>query len=83
METSKPRRRFLAPLILIAVLIAFVALLIGVFKLGMMIALASAGSAIVVYQVPAIIYDWPRFTLEDVFAIFAAIWDWFLNLFDL
>jgi hypothetical protein len=83
METSeKPRRRFLAPLILIVAIILFAALLVSVFKLGMMIALASAGGAIIAYQVPAVIYDWPRFTLDDVWAIFEAVWEWFLGLFD-
>jgi uncharacterized membrane protein len=82
MKTSNPRRPLLAPLILIVAIILFAALLVGVFKLGMMIALAGADGAIIAYQVPAVVYDWPRFTLDDVWAIFEAIWDWLLGLFD-
>ena len=84
MDTAKPSRRLkrvLAPLIVIGGL-GFVGwALVTAFNLGASSATAGAAGALLVYQVPAMAFDWPRLTLEDVGDFFAGVVEWIMSLF--
>lgn len=84
MERDRPkgRGRALMVLALLCGAVLFVLVLVSAFKLGMATALAAAGGGLVLYQVPAAIFDWPRLVLEDIAAFFAALWDGIMGFFD-
>jgi uncharacterized membrane protein YccC len=87
---SDPRRRrrrgLVKSVVALMVLAGVAALVTAAFRVGMAQGLAAAGGVLVVYAVPATIFDWPRLTLEDVMsalgALAAAIGAAFLALFD-
>lgn len=86
-EAKRSRRRgALRTLLALALLCSFVLVATSAFRLGMMAGLAAAGAGLIVYSVPATIFDWPRLTLEDVIdffaAILSAIGSFFASLFD-
>ena len=71
------------------VLVAFGAICaigMAAFNLGMMHGAATAAGALVIYSVPATLFDWPRITLADVFELLSgivrAIVGFFASLFD-
>lgn len=80
-RVSKRRGRAVIVLLVLALAALIVVGLISALNIGFAAGMASAGAGLVVYQVPAIVFDWPRLTLEDVLAFFSAVFDWFLDLF--
>ncbi|BCJ90600.1 hypothetical protein IZ6_13350 [Terrihabitans soli] len=80
-KVSKRRGRALVALLVLAFFVLIVIGLVSAFKLGVSAGMASAGTAIALYQIPAMVFDWPRLTLDDVFAFFGAVFEWFLDLF--
>jgi hypothetical protein len=78
MSDTDPRRRRGLPLLgrlaaFCLVLCVFAALLVGVFELGVLAGAAGAAGLLVVYAVPATLFDWPRFGLSDLLDLVAAI----------
>jgi hypothetical protein len=59
--------------------------MVTAFNVGFMQGAATAGVALVVYSVPATLFDWPRITLTDVLDLLAgivgAVADFFKSLF--
>lgn len=80
-KVSKRRGRALIALLVLAFFVLIAVGLVSAFKIGVSAGMASAGAAIVVYQIPAMVYDWPRLTLDDIFAFFGAVFDWICDLF--
>jgi hypothetical protein len=83
MENNSSKRRGRAVLVLLVLIFAalLVAGMVSAFKLGVANGMATAGAGLILYHVLAAFYDWPRLTLDDVFAFFEAVFDWFLGLF--
>jgi hypothetical protein len=83
MEERISKRRGRA--LVVFLVLAFVALiaigLVSAFQVGVTTGMASAGAGLIVYQIPAIAFDWPRLTLDDMFAFFGAVFDWIVDLF--
>jgi hypothetical protein len=80
MSTSDaPRRRRPFVLLKLAVFLVVIggvaALVMSAFKVGLMIGLASAAGGLVVYTIPAAIFDWPRFSLGDIGDFFVTIFE--------
>ncbi len=77
MRRNKARSRRRTPLIwlgLIFVLFSTVwAVTMAAFNAGFMQGAATAGAVLVVYSVPATLFDWPRITLTDAFDLLAGI----------
>ena len=84
MENPETKRRGRALIVLLVLLFAMllVAGMVSAFKIGVANGMATAGAGLLAYHIPAAFYDWPRLTLEDVFAFFQAAIDWILGLFD-
>jgi hypothetical protein len=70
----------------LAIVVGMTALVMSAFHVGMITGLGATGGALVVYAVPATIFDWPRLTWDDVLsglgAIISAIGAIILALFD-
>jgi hypothetical protein len=83
MEERVSKRRGRAVIVLLILLLAALVVvgLVSALKIGFAAGIASAGAGLVVYQVPAFVFDWPRLTLQNVLAFFSAAFDWFLDLF--
>lgn len=82
-KVSKRRGRALIALLVLAFFVLIVIGLVSAFNVGVSAGMASAGTALIVYQIPAMVYDWPRLTLDDVFAFFGAVFEWIMDLFSL
>lgn len=78
---AKRRGRALVVLLVLALAVLVVAGLVSAFHVGVSTGMASAGAGLVVYQIPAMIFDWPRLTLDDIFAFVGAVFDWIVDLF--
>lgn len=48
------------------------AVAMSAFNLGLAHGMATAGVALVIYSIPAAIFDWPRITLSDLFDVLSA-----------
>ena len=88
-STQAPRPRGARLIRLGVVLVGFgavCAITMGAFDLGFMYGTATAVGALVIYSVPATLFDWPRITLTDVVellcGIASAIVGFFASLFD-
>jgi hypothetical protein len=86
-DTKPGRRRAVVKLLVVLVMIVGVAALaMSAFQLGIATGLGTAGGVLIVYAVPATIFDWPRLTWDDVLsgvgAILSAIGAFILALFD-
>lgn len=72
-DSQRPRRRpFLRLAVIVTAFGAICAIAVAAFNLG---AAHSAGTAVVallIYAVPAAVFDWPRITLSDVFELLSA-----------
>lgn len=62
-------------------LTAWIASTILAFEIGFLDGLALGGGALVVYMIPATIYDWPRITWDHISACLAAITGFFASIF--
>lgn len=63
------RRRTLTALALLAapsLLVGAAAAVAAAFGVGLATGLMAVGTAVLVYQVPAVLFDWPRITFEHV-----------------
>jgi hypothetical protein len=78
---SKRRGRAFVVLLVLALAVLVVVGLVSAFQVGVSTGMASAGAGIVVYQIPAMVFDWPRLTLDEIFAFFGAVFEWILDLF--
>jgi hypothetical protein len=59
---------------MILVLLAFVwATAMAAFDLGFVQGAATVGSVLILYSVPATLFDWPRITLADALDLLAGI----------
>lgn len=67
------RRRGMLVFIVLFGLIGVAAAAMSAFHIGMLSGLAVGGGVLVIYTVPATIFDWPRITWEHISAFFAAI----------
>ena len=85
---QRPRRRraIVKVLVVFSIVVGMAALVISAFQVGMVTGLGATGGALIVYAVPATIFDWPRLTWEDVLstigAIVSAIGSFISALFD-
>lgn len=100
MDTSAPHRpasdrqasgrRFVKILLAFGILGGVATLAVQIFQLGVLTGLATACGLLVVYSVPATLFDWPRLSLSDIIAgigallvaIFEAICAAVLSIFD-
>lgn len=82
-KVSKRRGRALIALLVLAFFVLIVIGLVSAFNVGVSIGMASAGAGLIAYQIPAMVYDWPRLTLDDIFAFFGAVFEWIMDLFSL
>jgi hypothetical protein len=80
-RNSKRRGRAFVVLLVLVFAILVVIGLVSAFQLGVSTGMASAGIGLVAYHVPAIAFDWPRPTMNDIFAFFGAVFDWVMDLF--
>jgi hypothetical protein len=84
----RPRRRraIRKVLVALAIVAGMTALVMSAFQVGMTTGLGATGGALIVYAVPATIFDWPRLTWEDVLStigtILSAIGNFVSALFD-
>ncbi len=73
-RTNSRRRTPLVWVSVILVLLAFVwATAIAAFDFGFVQGAATAGSVLVLYSLPATLFDWPRITLADALDLLAGI----------
>ncbi|WP_375461663.1 hypothetical protein [uncultured Enterovirga sp.] len=87
MTRSDVRRRrdpfgALAVLAVVAAVIGTATLVTTASHLGPTTGLAGAGTLVLVYQVPAVIFDWPRITLEAIMDVFGYIGDLISSLWN-
>lgn len=83
--TRRPRGGPLAAfgaLALLAMIAALGATVATAYNLGASTGLMAAGAVVLVYQVPAVVFDWPRITLEAVLGLFGFVWDLISSLWD-
>jgi hypothetical protein len=71
----RPRRgrAVLKVFVALAIVVGITALVTSAFQIGVMTGLGATGGALIVYAVPATIFDWPRLTWEDVVSTIGAI----------
>ena len=71
----RPRRRraVLKVLVALAIVVGITALVTSAFQVGVLTGLGATGGALIVYTVPATIFDWPRLTWEDVVSTIGAV----------
>jgi multisubunit Na+/H+ antiporter MnhB subunit len=73
-RTELRRRTPLVWVSMILVLLAFVwATAMAAFDLGFVQGAATVGSVLILYSVPATLFDWPRITLADALDLLAGI----------
>ena len=72
--------------VVLGVFAGFAGLAISAFQLGVTTGLGAAGGVLIVYAIPATIFDWPRLTFDDLIAaisaVFSAIGSFFSSLLD-
>jgi hypothetical protein len=78
---TERRGRAFVVLLILALAVLLVVGLVSAFQVGVSIGMASAGIGFIAYQVPALAFDWPRLTLDDIFAFFDAAFGWICDLF--
>ena len=82
---NRRRRRGGVVLIVLLALGGFAAFAISAFQVGVLSGLGLGGGALVIYMVPATIFDWPRITWDDITgivgAVLAAVAGFFASLF--
>ncbi|HYF56669.1 MAG TPA: hypothetical protein VEA41_20620 [Salinarimonas sp.] len=88
MQTSPqnpPRRRrgrgFLRLALVVGALYAIAWIAMAAFGLGVSHGLLTGGGALVVYTVPATIFDWPRLTFSDIVDVVTGIWEAVVGFF--
>lgn len=76
-ETRRRRNPFaaLAVLAFVSAVVGVATLVAGAYHLALTTSLAGAGTLVLVYQVPAVIFDWPRITLEHILDFFGDLGD--------
>jgi hypothetical protein len=90
MTSTQPPRRRAARLIRLAVVLvvfgAICATVMTAFNIGVMYGAGTSVVAVVIYSVPATLFDWPRFTLADFVELVCDVWSaivgFFASLFD-
>lgn len=80
-KVSRRRGRAFVVLLVLAFIVLIAVGLVSAFKIGLSVGMASAGTGLIAYHVPALVFDWPRLTLDDIFAFFGAVFDWICDLF--
>lgn len=81
MTDSKRRGRGYVVLLVLALAVLIVAGLASAFQVGVTTGMASAGAGIIAYQIPAMVFDWPRITASDILAFIEGVIDWIAGLF--
>jgi hypothetical protein len=77
MRRNRARSRRRTPLVWVSVILVLLTFVwvtaIAAFDFGFVQGAATAGSVLILYSVPATLFDWPRITLADALDLLAGI----------